>query len=141
VHQPLADTDEFTREMDGKVRLGSKMVCPLMAGDECLVYPVRPVPCRTYPSLDALNCESFLVNGQQGLRIRPDILVTGMGLMPGLTRGLRKAGLQTPLLELTAGARLALDKPELTGRWLAGTPVFSEAQIERSKWKGIGDEQ
>lgn len=129
--QWLAETDEITRGMDGNRRVSAKKICPLIAGNECLVYPVRPLACRTYHSLNASDCESSLADDQRSLRVRLDISAVGMGILAGLTEGLREIGLQTRLLELIAGLRIASDEPESMRKWLAGIPIFSEAEIER----------
>jgi Fe-S-cluster containining protein len=124
----LADTDKTTRGMNGSQRVYAKKICPLIVENECLVYPVRPIACRTYHSLDMSDCESSLSDDQRSLRISPKIFGIGMGILTGLTEGLQIVGLQAPMLELIAGLRMAMDEPRLTRKWLVGESAFSGAE-------------
>ena len=133
LRQRIAETDNITRGLGGQRRVRARKICPLIIDNTCLVYPVRPITCRTYHSLYTSDCEALLDDDQQSVSIRLDISAMGMGLLAGLTDGLRQAGLQTRPLELIAGLRIALDEPESMRRWLAGEPLFSEAEIESAK--------
>lgn len=62
LQQRLAETDEITRGIDGNRRVSAKKICPLIADNECLVYPVRPITCRTFHSLNASDCELSLAD-------------------------------------------------------------------------------
>jgi Fe-S-cluster containining protein len=124
----LADTDKTTRGMNGNQRVNAKKICPLITENECLVYPVRPIVCRTYHSQDISDCESSLSDNQRSLRIHPKIFGIGMGILTGLTEGLQIVGLQAPMLELIAGLKMAMDEPRLTHRWLIGESAFSGAE-------------
>ncbi len=105
------------------------MICPLLVDGKCSVYPVRPIACRVYHSLNLADCEVPLDDEDRSVTIRPDISGLSMGISAGLTEGLRAVGLQTRLLELVAGLRIALDEPGSVEKWLAGEPVFVRAQI------------
>jgi hypothetical protein len=131
--QRFAETDEITRGMDGIGRVYVKKVCPLAVDKQCLVYPVRPIACRIYHSLSSLDCKLLLENDHHELKIRQDISGMGIGMFAGLTEGLRSVGLQTRLLELIAGLRIALNEPDLFHSWFAGYPVFSGASIENGQ--------
>jgi hypothetical protein len=135
LRQRLATTDEITRGMNGYQRVCAKMVCPLLVDGKCLAYPVRPIACRVYHSLNPLDCEASLDNGNGSVTIRHDISGMSMGIFAGLTEGLRTVGLQTRLLELIAGLRIAMDAPGsgLVKRWLAGEPTFAEAEMASAK--------
>ena len=138
LQQRLAATDETTREMDSYQRVCAKMVCPLLVDGECSVYPLRPITCRVYHSLNLADCETPLDDENRSVMIRPDISGSSMGISAGLTEGLRTVGLQTRLLELVAGLRIAMENPELATRWLAGEPAFAGAEIANAKkTKGV----
>jgi hypothetical protein len=131
LRQRLASTDETTRGMDGHQRHSSKMVCPLLVDGKCLAYPVRPIACRVYHSLDLSDCHTAHHKEGSRMRVRQDISKLSMGLFAGLTEGLHTVRLQTPLLELIAGLRIVMDESG-SGRvksWLSGEPVFVEAEI------------
>ena len=133
LRQRLAVTDAITRGLDGYQRVFVRMICPLLVNAKCVVYPVRPMACRVYHSLNSSDCRVSLDDEDRSVTIRNDISGLGMGIFAGLTEGLWAVGLQTRLLELIAGLRMALDEPGLEKRWLAGEPVFMEAMIADAK--------
>jgi hypothetical protein len=128
VRKRITATDEITRGMDGHRRASVKKICPLVVDNLCLVYPVRPIACRIYHSLNPADCELSLEDDQRSLNIRLDISCMGIGICEGLADGLRAAGYQAPSLELIAGLRMAMDEPGLITRWLAGDPAFKDAE-------------
>jgi Putative zinc- or iron-chelating domain len=129
LRQRFTETDAVTRGMNGIQRIGVKKVCPFLVDAECMIYPVRPLACRTFHSLDPLDCRASLDDEQRSLRIRVDLFVISMGMLAGLKEGLGKVGRQTNLLEFIAGMQIALNEPALGNRWLEGDPVFAEAEI------------
>jgi hypothetical protein len=130
LRQRLVRTDEITRGMNGSQRICAKLTCPLLVDGKCLAYPVRPIPCRVYHSLNLSDCEASLDKVGGRVPIRRDISGLSMGIFAGLSEGLRTAGLQNRLLELTAGLRLVMDEPgRLEARWLGGEAAFTEAEI------------
>ncbi|MBN1934199.1 MAG: hypothetical protein JW934_06025 [Anaerolineae bacterium] len=135
LQQQLVKTDDITRGMDGQQRVCAKMMCPLLVDGKCLVYPVRPIVCRFYHSQNLSDCKAILDQGGGNMMIRRDISGLSIGILAGLIEGLRQAGLQTRLLELTTGLRIAVDGPgsELVKRWLSGEPAFVEAEIAGAK--------
>lgn len=133
LRRQFVETDEIIRGLDGHRRVRAKKICPLIVDNECSVYPVRPMSCRIYHSLNASDCEASLEDDRRSLRIRHDVYGVGTGMFAGLTEGLRKVGLQPRLLELVAGLRIAMDEPGLMMRWLAGAPAFAEAEIENAE--------
>jgi hypothetical protein len=109
------------------------MVCPLLVGGKCSVYPVRPIGCRVYHSLNLSDCTVPLDDEERSVTIRPDVFGLSMGISDGLTEGLRAVGLQPRLLELIAGLRVAMDEPESMERWLTGEAAFAKAEIAGAK--------
>jgi Fe-S-cluster containining protein len=135
LRQRLIRTDDITRGMDGYQRLGAKQLCPLLVDGSCLAYPVRPIACRVYHSLNLSDCQALLGNANGRVTIRRDISGLSLGILAGLTEGLRAAGLQPRLLELIAGLRVAMQDPGsgLVQRWLGGEPAFEEAVVANAK--------
>jgi Fe-S-cluster containining protein len=130
LRQRFTETDAVTRGMDGSQRIGAKKACPFIADTECSIYPVRPIACRTFHSLEPSDCRESLDDDQRSIRIRLDLSVISMGMLAGMKEGLGKVGRQTNLLELIAGMQIALSEPALMNKWLAGDPVFADAEIE-----------
>lgn len=135
LQQRLVTTDEITRGTNGYQRVCAKVMCPLLVDGKCLAYPVRPIACRVYHSLNLSDCKALLDNVSGSVTIRQAISGMSMGISAGLTVGLRTVGLQTCLLELTTGLRIAMEEPGsgLIKRWLSGEPTFVEAEIASAK--------
>jgi Fe-S-cluster containining protein len=135
LRQRMVRTDEITPGMDGQQRVCANRMCPLLVDGKCLVYPVRPIACRIYHSLNLSDCKALLENDDVSMLIRRDIFGLSLGIFAGLTEGLRTVGLQTRLLDLTTGLRIAMDDPgsKLVERWLSGEPAFVEAEIANAK--------
>lgn len=68
------------------------------------------------------------------MTIRRDIFGFSMGIFAGLTEGLRAVGMQTRLLELTTGLRIAMEDSgsRLANSWLSGEPAFVEAELDNA---------
>jgi hypothetical protein len=106
----------------------------LLVGGKCLAYPVRPITCRVYHSLNLSECKASLDKVGGRVTIRRDISGLSMEILAGLIEGLHSVGLQTRLLELTSGLRIVMDEPNrLAKRWLSGEPAFVEAEIASAK--------
>ena len=85
--------------MDGYQRVCTKTACPLLVDDECSAYPVRPIACRVYHSLDLSDCEAPLDDEDRSVTVRNDI--SGMGLGTGVPPRDAAAGLIARMDELT----------------------------------------
>jgi Fe-S-cluster containining protein len=135
LQQRLENEEEFTGGMNGYQKAGKNVACPFVEDGECMVYAVRPLACRAYHSMNMIECKSSYGKDDGSITIRQDISGVATGIFAGLTEGLRAVGLQTSLLELRAGLRIAMDEkgPELAERWLAGEPAFVEAEITNAK--------
>lgn len=133
----LAATDDTTRGMNGYQRAQAKIACPLLADGGCLAYPVRPIGCRVYHSLNASDCQALLDDPDHSITIRHDISGMGLGIFAGLTEGLQTVGIQRRLLELTAGLRAVMENPGevCVDSWLADEPIFAGSEITSAKRK------
>lgn len=129
LQQRLVATDTITRGMDGIHKICAKIICPLLLDSECVVYPVRPLACRFYHSLNLSDCQLPFDDIDRSVTVRQDISGLSMGMFAGLTEGLKAVGMQTRLLELNAGMRVAMDDPALELKWLAGEPAFADAEF------------
>ena len=52
----VAATDEQTRGLSDEAWGRARLPCPLLVGDECSVYSVRPLDCRAYNSRSVAAC-------------------------------------------------------------------------------------
>ena len=99
--------------------------CPLLEEDKCLIYPWRPLMCRSMHSLDQEHCRQSLAAGD--LASDEHYLhrhTFTFSIAGGLTEGFGTLGCQTATLELTQALGDALLEPHLAERWLKGEQVF-----------------
>jgi len=123
--------DERVRGLDADERAVRQLPCAFLVERKCAVYPVRPLLCRGWNSLDVVACRE---NYRQ-----PDIMpVTVYALQrrlavqvaDGLDTALAEAGFGGATdLELTAAVRIALEEPDAAERVLAHEPVFAPARV------------
>jgi Fe-S-cluster containining protein len=104
--------------------------CPLLVGDRCCAYPVRPLTCRGYNSSDARRCERSLDPGSE---VEVPVYLPQQRMhtfvLDGLRAGLDESKLDGAALELTAALRVALETPDAEARWLAGERIFAPARL------------
>jgi len=123
---------ERTAGLNGNRRMMAREACPLLADDRCVAYPMRPLTCRGWNSLDVSYCRRDFESPesrQSALLFRPQIQAA-RSVLAGIEAGLSILGLQHDQIDLVAGLRIALDAPleELHRRWRAGEPVFDTAR-------------
>lgn len=122
--------DAKIRGLDADERAVRQLPCAFLVDASCAIYPVRPLLCRGWNSLDVIACRA---NYRQ-----PDIMpITvyalqrrlGVQVASGIDTALEEAGLGGGTdLELTAAVRIALEEASAADRFLAGEPVFAPAR-------------
>lgn len=125
----LHELDDKTRGMTPVERSRARLPCALLVGRLCIAHAARPASCRGFNSRDVRACEKSVRQRDVQIpvyRLQYQIFAEAH---LGLRQGLADAGLTAPHLELTAALRIALDTPDATERWLAGEPVFRDAEL------------
>jgi len=121
----------------GKIRVSGngQELCPLNIQGDCMVYPVRPIACRTYHSLNVMECKTSMGKDGGSVTVRRDISGLSIGINAGLAEGLRMVGLQSRQLDLVSGLRILMVEPNsvVMNRWLTGEPAFAAAEIANAK--------
>jgi Fe-S-cluster containining protein len=104
--------------------------CPLLVDNRCSVYPVRPLTCRGFNSSDPQACQAAVTDSKRTEVpvYAPQLRLTSM-VLDGMRAGLKEAGLESELLELTAALHIALTVPDAVTDWLKGEPVFASARL------------
>lgn len=131
--------DERTRGLTVNERISPDLPCPLLEGERCSVYEVRPLSCRGKNSLDAAACDRTLHDPEARAAFIAGNLPVPSVLEPiravhAVTAGLQLAlhelhGLAMQPLELTAALRVLADAPEaVSSAWLAGEDPFAPAR-------------
>lgn len=114
-----------TRGKNQDTRLGLQIPCPLLRTELCSVYPVRPLSCRGFASLDVHACMSIVSGGNADVPIpmshgtfRPTYSMT-------LHAALSHCGLEYRSVELGHAVWVALETPNCEERWLSNEDVFA----------------
>ncbi|MBI1778439.1 MAG: YkgJ family cysteine cluster protein [Proteobacteria bacterium] len=104
--------------------------CPLLEDGRCSVYPVRPMICRSFNSMNVATCEREILGGgnPEGIDAWRIPWLVGLAVNEGLMTGLVEAGYVDGDVELVAGLAIALGQPNTAERWLAHEPSLAPAQ-------------
>lgn len=107
--------------------------CPLLVGERCIAYEVRPMVCRAQNAFDELQCREKL----QGKRLMVEgdetPVAAWQAISGGLSAGLTDHGLShCQWLEFASALLVALKTPNARVRWLAGEPVFNDCPTRDS---------
>lgn len=105
--------------------LRGELPCPLLRGDRCSVYRVRPLVCRAMHSLDASQCElefrSNALTGVDHYLHRQEIVAS---IAQGLLAGCREMGCQSGPLDLSSALGDFFQAPRPLERWIQGELTF-----------------
>ncbi len=125
----LARADDLTRGIDAEARLALRMPCPFLSDGSCAVYRARPLVCRFWHSYSVARCrESWEQRGALGVEVSTEWQAIYEAVSGGLMDGLRAAGLDGRLLEVSAAVRIVVEAPDAAERYLAGESVFAGAE-------------
>ena len=126
----VAATDEQTRGMSDEAWGHARLPCPLLVGNECTVYPVRPLDCRAYNSRSVAACRAaFESYADWDVPVDAKHRSFYKSVQAGLLQALAGSGRSSSLLEFTAALRLILEDPDAILRWCAGENVFAAAEL------------
>lgn len=122
--------DEKTRGMTRAARRAARISCPLLHEGSCSVYPVRPLVCAGWNSLDASACERYVAapEGERSVPVYGPAYEVTSAVLAGLGKACFDAGLDGSLLELIAALRIAMERPNAAERWQRRLPVFALAR-------------
>ncbi|HEV3257023.1 MAG TPA: YkgJ family cysteine cluster protein [Gemmataceae bacterium] len=130
LRERVVRVDEQRKALRHDPWAAAHLACPLLDGERCSVYELRPLTCRGYNSSDAAACQRS-VTARRRVEVpvyAPQNRLTTF-VLDGMRAGLAEAGLHGDLLELTAALRIALAAPDVAERWLAREPVFAPARL------------
>lgn len=126
----VEETAKHVAAMDRDARVASKIPCPLLDGDRCVVYQVRPLPCAAANSYDASACAS---GGE--IPIEPVQLGAIRSTQLGLSAAIAARGLDNGRYELAGAVAVALRTRDGAERWLRGERLFERTPADTSEAK------
>jgi Fe-S-cluster containining protein len=128
----LKDIYQRTRGLTPMERTKQHVPCAFLDAGKCSIYPVKPLTCSEFTSMDVNDCKRAYRVGfkPKGIIHEKARMVTFFAILQGLCEGLRESLLtsDTAPLELT-GAVIAALHPRAAEAWLAGEKIFDEAHL------------
>lgn len=115
----VEETAAKVATMDRDARVVSRVPCPLLEGERCSAYQVRPLPCAAANSYDASACAK---GGE--IPIEPIQLGAIRATQIGLSTAAVARGLDNGRYELAGALTIALNTPDAAERWLRGERLF-----------------
>ncbi len=127
--QRIADADQTIGGLSEERRMLVQYACPLIEGDLCLAYKIRPLACRGHAAFDKALC----VAAARGEAVEtpisaPHLVVRGL-VQNSLMAALRRAGLAWGLYEISRALNVALSAPNALEQWISGDDPLTSARI------------
>ena len=124
---------ECVRGLTLQQRAIRRLRCPIQDPDTayCSLWPIRPLLCRSWTSADLSKCRQAFYEPTRDirapvLRVQRDI---AQAIGAGIVAGSKAAGLEGGAVYLVDALQIALAEPDAGSRWLAGEPVFEDAEV------------
>ena len=89
----LEEVDAITRDMLDKERATTRLRCPFLDQDRCLIYPVRPMRCRAHYSPDVELCRRNYLGQRKTTPVLSEPALLHQSLRMGMRLGLEEVGL------------------------------------------------
>jgi Fe-S-cluster containining protein len=141
----IAEYNTAWRRVNNRKRFESRLACPLLVEGSCSVYPVRPLSCRGWNSVNVAKCETDYNHPERKgtTTIYGPQLATTRAIDGGINQGLARSGLDGHEVDLAPALAILFDVPDAAERWLAGEDVFKPAWVPTSdrEYQKAVDEQ
>lgn len=118
-----------TRGLGEAARVALREPCPFVAQGVCVIYPVRPLACRSHVSQDARACVAAAAGQRAEVPTSPGHQLVRSLVQNAMQSALRDAGLAWGAYELNQALLLALDDDQAEVRWLAGDDPLAPAAL------------
>jgi Fe-S-cluster containining protein len=102
--------------------------CPLLVGDRCSVYDVRPLVCRGFNSTSVEACEDAHGTGDRLIPMFAILKDVTDGATVGVAQQLKRAGLGQAVLDLGTALSIALERPDAAESAVRGGRPFELAE-------------
>lgn len=123
--------DKLTGNMNAFHRKKAKKPCALLVDNKCSVYPVRPLACKGWNSLNVQDCETaFNSDTESDIKtlIAPIVITNSVSL--GISNSLKQVSLNSEVLELNAALKIALSKYNIGEKFLDSKNTFKDAKLK-----------
>jgi Fe-S-cluster containining protein len=127
--QRLAQADSVTRDCDEQRRVSLRRRCPYIDKGACVIYPVRPLACRSHASYDKRACAEAAAGCLDEIPFSAHHMTVRSLVQNAMQSALRDAGYAWAAYELNHSLCIALADQACEEAWLAGDDVFARALI------------
>lgn len=125
----IADADQAVGGLSEEQRLTAQHACPLIEGELCLAYKIRPLACRGHAAFDKALCLAAVRGEAVEAAISTPHLVVRSLVQNALMAALRRAGLAWGLYEVNRALNCALSAPHALEQWISGEDPLTKARI------------
>ena len=120
--------EEFQRHPAGSM---FSLACPILDGNLCPVYDVRPFICRGCNSMDVQKCAEGREDPNSGVAIPiiMPVLMSAGAVRQGIQMGLEAVGYRPTELVFALALQTALTSADVADRFFSGEDVFANDVI------------
>jgi Fe-S-cluster containining protein len=125
----IARADELTRGRGERERVRLRRRCPYIHAGACVIYPVRPLACRSHMSYSRQACIDAAAGRVDEVPYSPVHLHVRSVVQNAMQSALRDAHHPWATYELNHALSIALADDAAEAAWLAGGDVLGAAQV------------
>ena len=129
LRERVAYADRALGALSEEQRMAAQVACPLIEGELCLGYKIRPLACRGHAAFDKASCLAAARGEAVEAPISTPHLVVRSLVQNALMAALRRAGLAWGLYEVNRALNVALSAPDALDQWISGDDPLTSARI------------
>lgn len=125
----VAEADRTIGGLSEDQRMAIQYACPLIEGELCLAYNVRPLACRGHAAFDKASCVAAARGEAVETPVSAAHLFVRSVVQNALMAALRRSGLAWGLYEVSGALNCALSAPNALEQWISGRDPLARARI------------
>jgi len=129
IRKRLARADVLTRDRSEGERVRLRRRCPYIHGGACVIYPVRPLACRSHMSYSRQACVDAAAGRVDAVPYSPVHMQVRSVVQNAMQSALRDARYPWATYEFNHALSIALDDDAAEAVWLAGGDMLGAAQV------------
>ncbi|MCK4921454.1 MAG: YkgJ family cysteine cluster protein [Bacteroidales bacterium] len=136
----VSSKDLNTKNMSLKNVLANKDDCPFLKEKTCSIYPVRPMACRIYLSMNLESCKDFFKHPESKTdyaKLYSFPLHAGRMLSEGIAAFLREKKIDVPVLSLESAMNHILNTENAIESWLSGEVMFPAPDYSDKEYEDL----
>jgi hypothetical protein len=126
IRDRIAAADGITKNMNAAGRMRTPVACPMLEGDLCAIYEIRPLVCRFAASANAEICRRVFRNASGENIPAPTRNMKARGAYAlALAMAMQRAGFPHHYYEFNAALARALERDDAERAWTRGEDIFA----------------